>query len=447
MALVVFLAALAFLGASQPTHAVHPTFHRSDGSVIHIEGLTWRTNQILQARPLWVEKGLGFLPPQLSAWFGPSHLGWEMTGSPYPNLWFSWRDASNRPISCGESMALFTFDSAGRKIEDVGRSCASGQEAVQSGSLQMIDWRCPQLRFRLEIGRDIFSFSLPNPRLGEKFPIWAPRPIPQSQSTNGFIFILEGVERSADGWRPKVRVEHDGQAVDGWFRISHQFIDPTGSRSSDWLPSSETVWRADLTACPGAQFPFPPEKTIELGRIEQPANEGPQLLPLQSSAREAGIVFAIVANAGAYHFKNGLCDKSELFPRGQSFGRTVIRREESGDWSATLMDDRNPPGRRLYVAFDDKSAESWDRRVTDDDGPSRLVVRVLTADGEASDESLGSWTRAVGVGQLPVFHYYLPKRAANGAVDLSLALANALQVSFTIAAPSRIETKPESKSL
>ncbi len=413
----------------------HPEVVLADGSVLRVEGLTWGTNQVFYLEPGSWTRLKQALPDRWLQFTGqplwPRHLG----GDQLPHLWLSQWDPAKGGYVSVKSFELNALSATGQKFRSGSyRGFGSDGKAERAAQLEALDWRGDPMRFRLKQGSVTQEFNLPNPRRGERFPVWNPLPLPQTNSVGGFDFVLTEL-RFAGGpdryWHPEWAILRAGQPVTDWFSRQHALLDPTGNRAWSWsrLPESETVCQVEVTAYPAARYPFAEGQLFPLGRFTLPGLGSFAVVPLTAGATNACLHWAVFSGPGSFGFRDGTNwlarppggqnsgDSSSIGDRGWEFTITADRPQLNLVLRGPLAGGRLLPG------------------ATNREG--RVLVRARRPDGTfVSAESRGYSSSSDGTTETQWVRVEFAADSAGQVIDVDLTLVAPLTPApFTVAAP------------
>ncbi len=437
----VLLLALRLNGSRQRFRAEHPVVRLRGGTLFRVEGLTRGTNQMLRLEPELVSKVKQRMPGWIQAQIGAPRLPLTIDDSSEAHLWFSLQDpVTGTNLSVGPAVELTALDGQGQRFAASGQRTFGSLGAPVAARFSTLDWRAPQLKFWVQSGGGVHEVVVPNPRHGERFPVWTPRPLPQMQSRDGFDFTLLRPFPSSGPAPPhapdNIRVSADGHDVLSWFRFHSQFVDPTGNRDPVNLPASEPVWALELTAVPSERFPFPPERGFHLGALRIPEAGKFSFVEGSAAATNAGLRCAWVAGSGSFNFRDGQKLSATAFGRGGSGASASL-----GD-SWTVSHEAADPTLHLLLRAPATGGFLVPRREGE---PAVLMPRITRADGSFVELGSNGISANDAVRQRD-FHYgYRLRRVKVGeTVDVDLFLAEAFQVTFTFAAQDApaVSTQP-----
>lgn len=413
--------------------AARPEFALADGTVLRVDGLTWGTNQTLLLEPAQWTRLKQALPDRWRRFTGLPLSPRQLWGDRSPHLWLSQWDPAKGSYVPVKSFELSAFSAAGQEFRSGGHmGFGNAGKAERAVRFEALDWRADPMRFRLKQGSVTQDFSLPNPRRGERFPVWNPLPLPQTNSVGGFDFVLTEL-RFAGGpdryWHPEWAILRNGQPVTDWFSGQHVLLDPTGNRAWSRLPASETVCRVEVTAYPAARYPFAEGQLFRLGRFTLPGPGSFAVVPLTADATNACLHWAAFSGPGSFGFRDGTNWMAHP-PDGQNAGNS----SSIGDrgWEFTISADhpqldlvlRGPvAGGRLLPGGTNRD--------------SRVLVRARRPDGTVVPaESQGYSSSSDGTTETQWVRVEFAADSAGQVLDVDLTLVAPLTPSpFTVAAP------------
>jgi hypothetical protein len=415
--------------------SARPEIALADSTVLRVEGLTWGTNQTLLLEPAPWTRLKQTLPNRWRQFTGQPLSPRQLGGDQSPHLWLSQWDPAKGGYVSVKSFELSALSATGQKFRSQGyRGFGSAGKAERAVRFEALDWRADPIRFRLQQGSVTQEFSLPNPRRGERFPVWNPLPLPQTNSVGGFDFVLTEL-RFAGGperyWHPEWDILRNGRSVTDWFSRQHALLDPTGNRAWSRLSESETVCRVEVTAYPAARYPFAEGQLFPLGRFTLPGPGSFAVVPLTAGATNACLHWAAFSGPGSFGFRDGTNWLARP-PGGQNSGNSSSISDRN--WEFTITADhpqfdlvlRGPvAGGRLLPGG------------TNRDG--RLLVRARRPDGTfVSAESQGYSSTGDGTTETQWVRVEFAADSAGQVIDVDLTLVAPLTPNpFTVAAPKR----------
>jgi hypothetical protein len=279
------------------------------------------------------------------------------------------------------------------------------------------------------VGGDRHDFELPNPRLGERFPEWPALPLPQSVARGPYELTLSKVKRIKGGdvrWSPQVAIARGGADVTRWFNQVRQFVDPTGNRHWERLPSSETVWGIEVTAIPSAIFPFDDSAAIRLGSVTVPPPGKLAVIPKGTTSTNDIVQWAVVKGCGSFEFHKGTNTSAspDYIDRGSS---------SRPSRTSTFVLDSAHPALGIVLWLPPTEPKKFTNASV---GRQHIVIRGRRPDGtviqgDARDSSLSGDSQAGTV--LMMFHF---EQARPGeTLELDLFFVEPIYAKLTFAAP------------
>lgn len=431
--LVIVVAVLGLRRGFLAARAARPEIALADGTVLRVEGLTWGTNQTLLLEPAPWTRLKQALPDRWRQFTGQPLSPRQLGGDQSPHLWLSQWDPAKGGYVSVKSFELNALSATGQKFRSGGyRGFGSAGKAEGAAQFEALDWRGDPMRFRLRQGSVTQEFNLPNPRRGERFPVWNPLPLPQTNSVGGFDFVLTEL-RFAGGpdryWHPEWAILRAGQPVTDWFSRQHALLDPTGNRAWSRLPESETVCRVEVTAYPAARYPFAEGQLFRLGRFTLPGPGNFAVVPPTAAMTNACLHWAAFSGPGRFGFRDGTNWLAQP-PGGQNSGDS----SSIGDrgWEFTITADR--PQLNLVL----RGPLAGGRLLpgaTNREG--RVLVRARRPDGTfVSAESQGYSSSSDGTTETQWVRVEFAADSAGQVIDVDLTLVAPLTPApFTVAAP------------
>ena len=430
---VLFLAGMGLRRVVLDARAARPEFPMPDGTVLRVDGLTWGTNQTLLQEPAHWTRLKEALPDRWRRFTGQPLSPRQLWGDRSPHLWLSQWDPAKGGYVSVKSFELSAFSAAGQEFRTAGHlGFGSAGKAQRAARFEALDWRADPLRFRLQQGSVTQEFSLPNPRRGERFPVWNPLPLPQTNSVGGFDFVLTEF-RFAGGpdryWHPEWIILRNGQPVTDWFSRQHVLLDPTGNRAGSRLPEPETVCRVEVTAYPAARYPFAEGQLFRLGRFTLPGPGSFAVVPPTADATNACLHWAAFSGPGSFGFRDGTNWLAQ--PPGSEYpgdSSTISDR----NWQFTINTDR--PQLDLVLRGPVAGGRLLPGGTNRD---SRVLVRARRPDGTfVSAESQGYSSTGDGTTETQWVRVMFDADAAGQVLDVDLTLVAPLTPNpFTVAAP------------
>jgi|688.fasta_scaffold180079_2 hypothetical protein len=434
---VLFCAAVlgGFLLRSWFEHRNVRKFTLRDGTEIRVEGVTWGTNKLLPAPPLLWRQVASRIPDAWlpSRWRSPAYrsdtIGFRQAWGGGAHVWMRRYDPMRDVYLDCNVGELLTFDSAGVPARRAGIAGIDQIRASEATEFELMDWRQDTLRFQLRVGGDRHDFELPNPRLGERFPEWPALPLPQSVARGPYELTLSKVKRIKGGdvrWSPQVAIARGGADVTRWFNQVRQFVDPTGNRHWERLPSSETVWGIEVTAIPSAIFPFDDSAAIRLGSVTVPPPGKLAVIPKGTTSTNDIVQWAVVKGCGSFEFHKGTNTSAspDYIDRGSS---------SRPSRTSTFVLDSAHPALGIVLWLPPTEPKKFTNASV---GRQHIVIRGRRPDGtviqgDARDSSLSGDSQAGTV--LMMFHF---EQARPGeTLELDLFFVEPIYAKLTFAAP------------
>ena len=407
----------------------HPQVVLADGSVLRVEGLTWGTNQVFYLEPGSWTRLKRRLPTawQSGIWEPKDPI--ESPGDPDAHLWVSRIDPVTGAYLPALGPEFAHLDRVGTVFASSGGSSSGPTPGRADMALQFkaLDWRADSLRFQVSQGGGTGSFTLPNPRRGERFPEWTPLPLPQTRQYGEFKVTMTGLRWLSPGWQPEIRVSaSDGQDATPWFDLQPMFVDPTGNRSWTRLLSGELVWGVEVDAYPTARFPFPAAGVIPLGSASIPGAGQHQFFPMSAAGTNASIHSAWITGPGKFTFRDGQMVRASPVSNG---GGSSFR--PGPPWQ--VDGDGNQPALWLVlkgpVAARGLLSVSTNRL-------AQILPRLRRPDGSYVKAVMGGTTTGSGAdGITMIVRFWLEGVVAGERIEAGIVLSEAIQARFTIAAP------------
>ncbi len=437
--IVVVLSCTAVLGGfllrSWFEHLNVRRFTLRDGTEIRVEGVTWGTNKLLSAPPLLWRQVASRIPDAWlpSRWRSPAYrsdkIGFRQAWGGGAHVWMRRYDPMRDVYLDFNVGELLTFDSAGVPARRAGIAGIDQIRASEATEFELMDWRQDTLRFQLRVGGDRHDFALPNPRLGERFPEWPALPLPQSVERGPYALTLSKLNRvkgSTVRWSAQVTIARGGADVTPWFNQVRQFVDPTGNRHWERLPSSEPVWGIEVTAIPSATFPFDDSAAIRLGSVTVPTPGKLAVIPTGTTSTNDILQWAVVQGCGSFEFHNGRKTSAspDYIDRGSSLRR-------SGEWNFAM--DSAYPALGIVLRLPSTEREKFANTSV---GRQHIVIRGRRPDGtviqgDARDSALSGDSQAGTV----LMIFYLEQAKAGEMLDLDIFIVEPIRAKFTFAAP------------
>lgn len=428
----VAVASAALFRLWRDTRATHPEIPLGDGSVLIVEGLTWGTNQVLQLEsPHWTRLKRA-LPAKWRQFTGEPLTPRVVNGDPSPHLWLSRRSGATGGYLSLDSLDLSSLATGDREHPSAGHLGFGGNERADLAvRFEALDWRADALRFRVDAGSVTQDFTLPNPRRHERFPVWQPRPLPQTNLVNGFEFELFSLDTwpGTHHWRAQWSISREKRPATEWFDTDAVFVDPPGNRAWFALPSSEPVCKVVLTAWPSAQFPFAEAQLFRLGRLKMPGPGEFVLVPVNGAATNACLHWAALTGGGDFAFRNGT-NRIARPPGASPIGNSSSL--SSRDWDCSFGSTRP----QLHLLL--RGPEAGGRLLTATTSQrDRLVLRARTTTGAVvKTTAQGHSSSADGTTLTEWRDYEFDPLPAGEVVELDLTLVQPIATEFTVAAPT-----------
>ncbi len=413
------------------TKAAHPEITLADGTVLQVEGLTWGTNQTLRVEPAWWSEVKRRLPPAWQARIGFPRDVRQISGDLNFHLWLSHLNPATGAYLAGVGGSFAHVASDGAEFRSSGGTGFGSGRAAEAPRFDVVDWRAETLRFRLKKDGQVHEFNLPNPRRGERFPLWSPEPLPQTRVAGEFAFTLGELTRMSPQrreWKPQLTVAAAGRDASAWFNLQPLFVDPTGNRHWTTLPASEPVWGLDLVASPSARYPFPDGRAFSLGQVRLPEAGKFALLPVSAAATNAGLHFAWVTGPGSFKFRDG----QNLSASPTSIGSSGGSSNPGNPWE--VSNDSDQPLLWLLLRGPVTGAQLLPAATNP---IARLLPRLRRADGSFLEGVGQGYTASDDGGKRSMLlSFDLAGSSASEVMDLDLFLVEPLQVRFTFAPPA-----------
>lgn len=418
-------------------HRAHPTVTLPDGSKLVFEGLTTGPSHVLMREPeAWtvIKK---VLPPRWRRFTGEPLPPWSIGDAQGGAMgWFSRMDAGRTrylptPTELKVASVMedgLLFPSRGSQ----GLGSGAGEKGELLHQLGVVDWRADTLRFR--VSKDGFhaDFQIPNPRRGERFPEWQPRPLPWTNRVAGFDFVLSGLRKFGHDedpfWMPQWEVSREGVPASPWFAGSWWFHDPTGNVGWKGLPQTEPTWKLVLTAIPTAHFPFPEAQVIHAGRVTLP---GPgQFEWMEPGSRGTNVGLRAIAATGAGNYRFQFPAKTVLAhpPGGPRIATSTFINAQEWDIRAEAQE----PVVHLLL----KGPATRTELLPGPHGRGHVVLRARRPDGTlASCERRGDCWMSDGVQQAAHIPFGFQAKDAGVTVDLDLVVVEPLTAEWWVKCP------------
>jgi|GEM_PF-5009749 hypothetical protein len=405
----------------------------ADGSVLRVEGLTWGTNQAFYLEPGSWTRLKRRLPTAWQSGIWEPKEPIESPGDPDVHLWVS----RINPVTGAYLPALGPefahLDRAGTVFASSGGSSSGPTPGRADFALQFsaLDWRADSLRFQVFQGGVTGSFTLPNPRRGERFPEWTPLPLPQTRQSGEFKVTMTGLRWLSPGWQPEFRVSAaGGEDATPWFDLQPMFVDPTGNRYWTQLPSGEPVWGVEVDAYPTARFPFPDAGVIPLGSASIPGAGQHQFFPMSAAGTNASLHSAWITGPGKFTFRDGQMVQASpvsLYSGGSWSGSIHPRPPWQVDWEC------NQPA--LWLVLKGPAAARGLLSVSTN-RLARILPRLRRPDGSYVKADTGGTTTGSGAdGINMILRFRIEGGVAGERIEAGIVLSEVIQARFTIAAP------------
>jgi hypothetical protein len=401
----------------------------ADGSVLRVEGITWGKNQAFHFEPGSWTRLKHRLPAawQTGIWAPQEPI--ELPGDRDAHLWVSRIDPVTGAYLPAWGPEFAHLDRAGTVFASSGGS-SSGPvpgRADFAPRFSALDWRADGLRFQVSQGGGTGSFTLPNPRRGERFPEWAPLPLPQTRQIGEFKVTLTGLRSLSPGWQPEIKVSaSDGQDATSWFDLEPTFVDPTGNRYWTQLPAREPVWGVEVDAYPSARFPYPDAGVVPLGSARIPDAGQHQFFPMSAAGTNASLHSAWITGPGRFSVRDGQLVQAS--PVGNGGGGSV---RPGTPWQVDW--DGNQPA--LWLVLKGPAAARGLLSVTAH-RLARILPRIRRPDGSYAKAVMGGTTTGSGAdGITMIFRFSIEGAVAGERIETGIVLSEAIQARFTLAAP------------
>lgn len=412
--------------------AGHPEIPLGDGSVLVVEGVTWGTNQVLWLEPPPWTRFKQSLPAKWRRLTGEPQPARATHGDPSPHLWLSRRSVTTGGYLPFQALNLSSVTAEGWERSSMGHiGFGGGERAERAARFEALDWRAEALRFRIRAGTVMQDFSLPNPRRHERFPVWQPGPIPQTNFVAGFGFELLGLDTwpgTPPRWRVQWSISQGKRPATEWFDTDAVFMDPPGDRAWFALPSSEPVCQIVLTAHPSAPYPFPESQLFRLGRIPIPAPGEFVVLPMTGQTTNACLQWAVLTGSGSFTFRDGT-NRVAQRPGGSPLGQSSSLGNGSWDFS---FDSARP---HIHLLL--RGPEAGGRLLAGTTNrQDRLVLRARTSTGALVKTTGQGYSSSNDGTMVAEWRGYEFDSVPTGEmVELDLILASPIRTEFTVAAP------------
>lgn len=401
----------------------------ADGSVLRVEGITWGTNQAFYLEPGSWTRLKRRLPTAWQSGIWAPQEPIELPGDPDAHLWVSRIDPVTGSYLPALGAEFAHLDGAGTVFASSGGSSSGPTpgRADFAPRFSALDWRADGLRFQVSQGGRTGSFTLPNPRRGERFREWTPLPLPQTRQIGEFKVTMTGLRSLSPGWQPEIRLSaSDGQDATPWFDLQPMFVDPTGNRYWTQLPVGEQVWGVEVEAYPTARFPFPDAGIVQLGSSSIPGAGQHQFFPMSAAGTNASLHFAWITGPGRFTFRDGQMIRASPVSNG---GGGSIRPgppwqvDWDGDQPALWLVLKGPVAARGLLAV------STNRL-------ARILPRIRRPDGSYAKAVMGGTTTGSGAdGITMILRFEIEGGVAGEPIEMGIVLSEAIQARFTIAAP------------
>lgn len=410
----------------------HPEVVLADGSVLRVEGLTWGTNQAFYFEPGSWPRLKRRLPAAWQSGIWEPKEPIELPGDPDAHLWVSRID----PVTGSYLPALgpeFThLDRAGTVFASSGGSSSGPTpgRADFAPRFSALDWRADGIRFQVSQGGGTGTFTLPNPRRGERFPEWTPLPLPQTRQIGEFKFTMTGLRSLSPGWQPELRVSaSDGQDATPWFDLEPMFVDPTGNRYWTRLPAGEPVWGVEVEAYPSARFPYPDAGIVPLGSSCFPRAGQHQFFPMSAAGTNASLHSAWITGPGKFTFRDGQMIRASPVSMNKGGGGGSVRTRApwqvdwDGDQPVLWLVLKGPAAARGLLSV------STNRL-------ARILPRIRRPDGSYAKAVMSGTTTGSGAdGTTMILRFGIEGAVAGERIETGIVLSEAIQARFTIAPP------------
>lgn len=407
----------------------HPQVVLADGSVLRVEGLTWGTNQVFYLEPGSWTRLKRRLPTAWQSGIWEPQEPMALTGDPGAHLWVSRIDPVTGAYLPDLDPEFAHLDRAGTVFASFGGG-SSGlipRRASAAPRFSALDWRSDGLRFRVSQGGGTGSFTLPNPRRGERFPEWTPLPLPQTRQYGEFKVTMTGLRWLSPGWQPEIRVSaSDGQDATPWFDLQPMFVDPTGNRYWPQLPVGEPVWGVEVEAYPSARFPYPDADVIPLGSARFPDAGQHQFFPMSAAGTNASLHSAWITGPGKFTFRDGQMVQASPVSNG---GGVSFRPgppwqvDWDGNQPALWLVLKGPVAARGLLSVSTHRLARILPRLRRPDGSYVKAVMLRPTTGSGAD------------GITMIVRFWIEGGVAGERIETGIVLSEAIQARFTIAAP------------
>ena len=184
-------------------------------------------------------------------------------------LWVSqFNPGTGLYLNAGNTYNLEVVDEHGctTPIGGWGSSRGPGGFLINSYALECFPRRAPSfnLRFKSRPGgatsNVLAELRVPNPARGP-FPVWKPKPLPQSRKNGELTVVLKGMQMGGSGdqaWlAPEIEQMKNGRPADDWSSALLGIHDATGNTHPSRLCTHEPAWKLemDCKSHPGLSHP------------------------------------------------------------------------------------------------------------------------------------------------------------------------------------------------
>ncbi len=362
------LAFAAVFAVIRARPAMARTLRLRDGSVLHLNLVTFGTSHSPDNRPKWVTQWGRFMPASLEDALGYVSGSCTMSHGNNTNL-MVWTTISrgNPPnwVMGFPAIEMELDDGHGNVVTgNQGSSCGTtGAKTIFGTVFENFPRRDPTLTLRVRdaVGT-LGEFVIANPAKGP-FAEWKPQPLPQRVTNGDIMFRLESVaRRELTNWTPPsiqyvptITAMKAGVADPAWVLDSVFYADATGNTGWNRVCETESAWKLTTTWFRNPESPHADDELIRLPSVPVPAPG--QRVPYATTGIVHGVEFRIegIAAAATYTWSNNvLTHVSTNVPSGNgsstsSDGRSRTERFDRSMPHLYMTVSNLPAGDRLMI--------------------------------------------------------------------------------------------------
>jgi len=309
-AAVVVVGAIVSLGvysAWDSSHGTNTTL--PDGTRVECIGSTLGTARF-STEKAWHRIARRVLPNSLGNWVPRARSGSCGGNSNTMTVFIEAIDSAGAASPSMPSVSYGAQMENGERLQTEGGYCGYGSGLF---GLTMRTWPRRESSFRMNLfdgkGNVLGGLRIPNPVKGP-FPVWSPRPLPQTQTNGSVVVTLKSVweSRPASAW-PAALANWEVHSPDPQWRSASvrftTFHDATGNEGQ-WLPRNEPAWKAVALVYRMGMDDFLPAERIVVEGVAIPKTAEFIALDQTIEREDVKIILHVLAGAGRLHITNGL---------------------------------------------------------------------------------------------------------------------------------------------